>query len=93
MKKMSLKVEELAVESFETTRQNAQRGTVAAHDSGTGHYWCTEWWSCITTCNSCNCTGGVSCNGGCTEVDCGTADGTCEWTAPNPVGTCCGLGC
>lgn len=92
MKKMSLRVEELAVESFETSGKLAQRGTVAAHESETDLVSCT---SCGQTyCgNSCDyCSGWNTCNG-CTGTGCPTYDPTCEQTAPDPVGTCCRLQC
>jgi hypothetical protein len=63
MKKMSLKVEDLAVESFDTSGAQPPRGTVVAHDSETDLVSCT---SCGQTyCgNSCEfCTGYQTCAG------------------------------
>lgn len=99
MKKMSLKVEDLAVESFDTSAGQPPRGTVVAHDSETDLLSCTscgntycgqscEWCSGYNTCANWNtCAAGCTGGGGC-----GTWD-TCEPTAPDPVGTCCQFQC
>lgn len=92
MKKMSLKLDELMVESFQTTDPAGDRGTVLAHESETDLVSCT---SCGETyCGpSCEfCSGGNTCNG-CTGTACPTFEPTCEYTSPNPEGTCCGLTC
>lgn len=81
MKKLALKLEELAVESFETAPDAHSRGTVMAHvttgdqvicecsyDVGSCDYTCAD-----TCANSCN--GGCGGNGFCTqEQTCATGD-------------------
>lgn len=93
MKKLTLDVDQLSVQSFETQAAQTPRGTVQAHAS--------EPWR---TCES----GNVSYPGTCEPVTCvadtcnpeptgdcppGTWRPSCEYTAPDPEGTCCGLTC
>jgi len=49
MKKLSLDVDTLRVESFDTADTQAVRGTVAAHDGATCTYPCA---SCVNTCGN-----------------------------------------
>jgi hypothetical protein len=80
MKKLSLRIEELDVESFETHLEPQERGTVQAKE--TPYPWI--------------CTADVSCEYGCnTRQDgtCPTAN-TCDNTCDNTCRTCPGqLGC
>jgi hypothetical protein len=98
MRKLNL--DELSVDSFETNAQPAGRGTVQAHE-WTDPFQCTEsnLVSCGGSCGFTNCdehtcargcTADVSCGGTC---NCPTFDFTCEYTSPNPEGTCCGQTC
>jgi hypothetical protein len=92
MKKMSLDMEQLAVESFETSNPDPRRGTVAGYESETDLVSCT---SCDRTyCGqSCEfCSGYNTCNG-CTGSACPSWEITCEPTSPDPVGTCCHFQC
>jgi hypothetical protein len=93
MKKLSLKLEELAVESFETALQEQPRGTVPAHCgvvTDLGQETCQE--TCAESCNPCVETAGGSCEAtwcSCLIDTCGehgTCDGytgeyqdTCNW--------------
>ncbi len=79
MKKLALNLEDLAVESFDTSGKAAARGTVIGHDETTGPYVVC---SCAPTPNH---TEQVSCNGTCDNSACyGTCDascgGTCDYT-------------
>lgn len=98
MRKLNL--DQLSVESFETNAQPAGRGTVRGNE-WTEPFECGEsdlvscGGSCgHTNCNdhTCayNCTQQVSCNGTC---NCGTREISCQYTAPDPMGTCCGQTC
>ena len=94
MKKLTLHLEDLNVETFETSDATLKRGTVR----GNGWTdWCVtdEFYSCPNSCGVDTCTpdlcyGGETddCPGG-TGVECPSWGGTCELTAPDPVGTCC----
>jgi hypothetical protein len=97
MRKLNL--EHLQVESFETSAASVQRGTVQAHAWTNPPQCWTDEASCGGSCgptqcdeNTCyaGCTQGQSCGGSC---NCPTWEMTCEYTAPNPEGTCCGLTC
>ena len=62
MKKLSLSVDALQVESFETTKLEEKRGTVDGHSPGFGSY---HGPTCETTCYliACDCTElGGTCN-------------------------------
>ncbi len=71
MKKLSLQVESLEVQSFETAAPHAGRGTVHAHDqqqddaanTDQGTRW---WWDCFTI----TCICGASDKPGCTGAGC-----------------------
>jgi hypothetical protein len=77
MKKLALNIEDLAVESFETSEDLAGRGTVRGLES-TG-------FEIICTCDSDNGTCDESCQGGCgTDYTCNSCNGTCG-------GASCGL--
>jgi hypothetical protein len=99
MRKLNL--EQLEVESFETSGAVVSRGTVRAHE-WTEPFQCgpdSNLVSCGGSCGYTNC-GEHSCQIGCSDdVSCGgscacaTWDITCEYTAPNPEGTCCGITC
>lgn len=64
MRKLTLKVDDLEVTSFDTSDQNRQRGTVRGNDTWETE-WCTGYPDCVSekcetpdnTCNdSCDCT-------------------------------------
>lgn len=93
MKKLTLQLDELRVESFRISNQDVARGTVRGHDltevgcytdeaANCGSYGGTCEWPCWTY-NSC----GGSCNT--CQGTCNCSGVTCEPTAPDPVGTCC----
>lgn len=78
--KLKLSLEDLAVDSFDTTRSEKSRGTVF------GEQQCTCWTYCgqntcpgCPTCDaSCNGTCGASCNASCNgSCDCPTAGYSC----------------
>jgi len=88
MRKLSLRLDELAVESFDTSPRGSERGTVLGNSGydGCSFYTgecCTPAGTyggntCETTCHqlACGCTNpGGTCN-----VSCGSND-TCEFTA------------
>jgi hypothetical protein len=84
MEKMRLTVDDLAIQSFATTRLGGQlRGTVRGHDAPTDPVECPtanpEWDTCADTCwGSCPCSGN-SCNG-CGSDGCG---GFSDWACTN----------
>lgn len=89
MKKLTLQVDDLRVESFETVRTEAPRGTVRGNAPTwycseqidcTYDYGCeTENVSCGGSCNgSCVDTCGASCNGTCAASCYGTCEATCN---------------
>jgi hypothetical protein len=98
MKKLMLHLEDLKVDTFETSGAVVRRGTVRGHGwSQITQCVTDEYYSCPDSCgvDSCNpdfCgpepgeTNG--CPGG-TGVNCPSWEGSCELTAPDPVGTCC----
>jgi hypothetical protein len=100
MKKLSLNVEELSVQSFETQDAPVQRGTVQGRGLTDSPDECeTDLVSCGGSCWNTNC-GEWTCHIGCTQgatcgntCGCGTVRITCEFTSPNPEGTCCGQTC
>jgi hypothetical protein len=62
MKKLRLVLDDIRVDSFDVTRERAERGTVRGH-------------VCCCGCVPCCCTGGDSCGGSCDT--CVTGCGTC----------------
>jgi hypothetical protein len=94
-----LQLDELHVETFETSLEPVERGTVHAHAATDPPQCWTDEVSCGGSCyntncgnHTCqhNCTGGASCGGSC---NCPTWDITCEPTTPDPWGTCCHYAC
>ena len=101
MNKLKLQLEDLLVDSFDTTAPQKAKGTVFGEQ-------CTCYTNCTCpgcpTCDaSCNGTCDASCNGSCASCD-ATCGGTCDWscgctyeascdgytcpTAPNPRQLC-----
>jgi hypothetical protein len=98
MRKLNL--DQLSVESFETNTQPAARGTVRGNE-WTEPFECGEsdLVSCGGSCGYTNCgdhtcahgcTGDASCGNSC---NCPTRPITCQYTSPDPIGTCCGATC
>jgi hypothetical protein len=85
MRKLSL--DQLVVESFEISREQAGRGTVVAHETGTQRV-CTEG---MGTCEySCG-IGGCGGSAGCGTHDCnGTNDYTCATAVHQRICVCNG---
>lgn len=69
--KLRLKIDELRVETFETTRRGeSTRGTVRAHEGTQPNNCFSGQWSCIPDA-SCEDTCGMSCWGSCVNTyDC-----------------------
>jgi len=97
MRKLNL--DQLEVETFETSVQSGLRGTVQAHGETELPQCVSDEWSCGGSCYRTNCgertcepdcTAGATCAGTCT---CPTLEPTCEPTAPDPFGTCCHFAC
>jgi hypothetical protein len=75
MSKLSLKIEELEVESFETSRDEPARGTVMAHETGTfPQIIC----GCTYDVGTCDYTCGAGCGG--TGTGTGTGPSTRDYT-------------
>lgn len=86
MRKLSLRLDDLAVESFDTSQQHSARGTVVGRQE-TGHAGSgcdSHWMYCgeSQTCQSCN-YNHYSCNG---------AVNTCQPTCNYQIFTCGGNG-
>ena len=82
MNKLKLRLDDLRVDTFQTTPVKKEKGTVFGEQ-------CTCWTNCTCpgcpTCDaSCNGTCDASCNGTCGGSCAGTCDascgGTCDWT-------------
>ncbi|WP_420130425.1 hypothetical protein [Longimicrobium sp.] len=99
MNKLKLQLEDLSVESFDTTSHTRAKGTVFGEQC-TCYTQCTCpgcptcYASCNGTCDaSCNGTCDASCNGTCDAScgrACGTWDYTCDCTNDSCVYTCPG---
>lgn len=96
MKKLSLHLDDPTVEFFEASGAQMPRGTVKGHD-GSQITECVTDESCscpdscgVDTCSSVNCGTGTETG---TGMGCPSWQGTCEPTAPDPVGTCCHYQC
>jgi len=89
MKKLKLHLEDLQVDTFQTTAPEKPKGTVFGEQ-------CTCYTNCTCpgcpTCYaSCNGTCQVSCNGDCSGATCdASCNGTCDWTCDNTCGDTCG---
>jgi hypothetical protein len=96
--KLKLRLDDLQVDTFQTTPVQKQKGTVFGEQ-------CTCWTNCTCpgcpTCDaSCNGTCGASCNGTCGDSCYGSCAWTCEYTceyscggntcdtSPDPVHPC-----
>lgn len=51
MKKLSLDLDQLSVDSFATGDEEGLRGTVRGNSATLG---CSEFWSCVNTCGICD---------------------------------------
>lgn len=97
MKKLKLDLDDLRIDSFDTTPAfgERQRGTVVGAAPET-YYGCNSEGETCDTCRTCNdtCwyTCGVSCGGTCNTcyTNCGTCPGqwTCDVTCCGSCGTC-----
>lgn len=82
MRKLTLKLEELSVESFEAEAEARQSGTVMGHDSdGTCYQTCQEADTCDLNVGTCDF---LSCDGVCGSYWCATGSScgqfSCVWT-------------
>ena len=79
MKKLALQLDDLTVESFDTTGEGARKGTVAGQESSQAGTWCGN--TCDTTCYAdlCDCTYGGPYNTTCdVNLTCGVV-GSCQY--------------
>jgi hypothetical protein len=91
MNKLKLRLEDLRIDSFDTTAPQKSKGTVFGEQ-------CTCYTQCTCpgcpTCDaSCNGTCDASCNGTCAAScngTCASCDGTCAYTCYNTCGLSCG---
>ena len=83
MSKLKLRLEELSVESFNTTVSQKVKGTVYGNQ-------CTCYTAC--TCPGCP-TCDASCNGTCDASCGGTCDASCAGTCANTCGSSCNNTC
>ncbi len=83
MRKLSLNLDQLTVDSFDTSAAAAEKGTVFGEQ-------CTCWTNC--TCPGCP-TCDASCNGTC-GATCNTCGASCDQTHCGcPIGTCWDTAC
>ena len=93
MNKLKLKLDDLQVDTFQTTPASKEKGTVFGEQ-------CTCWTQCgqntcpgCPTCDAtCNGTCNASCNGTCAScgASCGgSCDWTCDWTCDYSCGDSC----
>ncbi|HEX5869898.1 MAG TPA: hypothetical protein VFY65_05775 [Longimicrobium sp.] len=90
MRKLRLQLDDLRIDTFDTTAPQRARGTVFGEQ-------CTCWTQCgqntcpgCPTCDaSCNGTCAGSCNGTCASCD-ASCNGTCDWTCDYTCGDSCG---
>jgi hypothetical protein len=101
MKKLRLRLDDLRIDSFQTTQAEQPEGTVFGEQC-TCHTQCTCpgcptcYASCNGTCDascngSCNCSGdtcNASCFGTCEETCDNSCGGTCGYTSPGPGYEC-----
>jgi hypothetical protein len=83
MKKLALKLDDLRIDSFETTSRTSGKGTVFGEQ-------CTCWTNCTCPgCPTCDATcGGNTCDGTC---DCGGETNLCTFDGANTCqGSCAG---
>ena len=94
MNKLKLHLEDLGVESFDTTCVVKEKGTVVAEQNPCTCYTQCTCPGCPTCYASCNGTCNTSCNGTCGASCEATCGGTCEWTCDASCDyTCeCGTG-
>jgi len=86
--KLKLKLDDLQVDTFQTTSVQKPSGTVFGEQ-------CTCYTNCTCpgcpTCYaSCNGSCDASCNGTCGASCDATCGGTCDWTCDNTCGDSCG---
>ncbi len=87
MEKLTLRIDDLRVESFATGTEGGEPGTVHANHHTGNHETCAN--TCPQTCRiTCPETCFLSCNGAatCVEPTCGYA--TCDCTDTEPYVTC-----
>lgn len=88
MKKLRLELENLAVESFDTSAGDRPRGTVVGEQcTCPGAQTCAA--TCYLTCDDASCPGGQSCGGQSCLDTCGHV--TCDYTCRNSCGGTCRL--
>ena len=97
MRKLRLQLEDLRIDSFDTTPAPKEKGTVFGEQctcytqcTCPGCPTCANYVTCDASCNgtcdaSCNGTCGASCNG--------TCGATCDWTCGFTCGASCGGSC
>lgn len=102
MRKLTLDLDTLAVESFDTQPSGRSQGTVRGHDEHRTHEYdscaCTDAWdTCHKSCDPCatcdtSCAGGPFCDcvpsGGCESCATSCAGGPYCDCAPSAGGTC-----
>lgn len=91
MKKLRLQLDDLRIDSFDTTAPQKAKGTVFGEQ-------CTCYTNCTCpgcpTCyQSCNGSCDASCNGSCGATCDGTCGATCEDTCYNTCAVSCGATC
>jgi hypothetical protein len=98
MKKLSLDLDAITVESFHTIARKADKGTVLGYETRfycNGQYTVDYPLSCDHVCDSYYCTDEISCAytgcGDCSQQgSCDTCAATCEYTCPNTCNFSCG---
>ena len=88
MKKLRLQLEDLRIDSFQTTPAEKPKGTVFGEQC-TCYTQCTCP-GCPTCYASCNGSCDASCNGTCGASCDATCGASCGWTCDNTCGDSCG---
>jgi len=88
MNKLKLRLDDLHVDTFQTTSAPKQKGTVFGEQC-TCYTQCTCP-GCPTCYASCNGSCDASCNGTCAASCDATCGGSCDWTCDNTCGDSCG---
>jgi hypothetical protein len=88
MRKLKLQLDDLQIDSFDTTTPPKAKGTVFGEQC-TCYTQCTCP-GCPTCYDSCNGTCGASCNGTCGATCDASCYGSCDWTCDYSCGDSCG---
>jgi hypothetical protein len=95
MNKLKLRLDDLQVDTFQTTSVSKQKGTVLGEQQCTCYTACGQNTcpGCPTCDASCNGTCGASCNGTCGATCDASCYGSCDYTCDCPSAATCDYTC